>query len=334
MTTPSRTNSPESFPATIDDLAVDTLRFLAVDAVQQANSGHPGLPLGAAPMTYTLWSRHLRFDPTDPDWQDRDRFVLSAGHGSALLYSLLHLFGYDLPLEELRRFRQWESLTPGHPERGTTPGVETTTGPLGQGLGNAVGMAVAEAHLAAVYNLMEGVASEAASLAGHLGLGKLILLYDDNRITLSASTQLSFSEDVAQRFRSYGWHTLRVEDGNDLESLDRAIEEALAETDRPSLLRIHTHIGFGSPSKQDTFEAHGSPLGVDEVRRTKEHLGWPVEPAFLIPAEVSEHVADAVARGKDQHAEWARRFQAYRKDFPELARELLDRLLGVARKAA
>ena len=347
MTTPSRTNSPESFPATIDDLAVDTLRFLAVDAVQQANSGHPGLPLGAAPMTYTLWSRHLRFDPTDPDWQDRDRFVLSAGHGSALLYSLLHLFGYDLPLEELRRFRQWESLTPGHPERGTTPGVETTTGPLGQGLGNAVGMAVAEAHLAAVYNrpghavvdhrtfvlcgdgdLMEGVASEAASLAGHLGLGKLILLYDDNRITLSASTQLSFSEDVAQRFRSYGWHTLRVEDGNDLESLDRAIEEALAETDRPSLLRIHTHIGFGSPSKQDTFEAHGSPLGVDEVRRTKEHLGWPVEPAFLIPAEVSEHVADAVARGKDQHAEWARRFQAYRKDFPELARELLDRLDG------
>jgi transketolase len=345
--TASRTNSPVSFPAPVDALAVDTLRFLAVDAVQQANSGHPGLPLGAAPMAYTLYSRHLRFDPCEPDWDDRDRFVLSAGHGSALLYSLLHVFGYALTLDDLKKFRQWESLTPGHPERGLTPGVELTTGPLGQGLASAVGMAAAEAHLAAVYNrpghdvvdhytyvlcgdgdLMEGVAAEAASLAGHLGLGKLIVLYDDNRITLSASTQLNFTEDVAMRFRSYGWHTLRVEDGNDLESIDRAIEEAKAEKDRPSLLRIHTHIGFGSPNKHDSFEAHGSPLGVDEVKLTKEHLGWPAEPAFFIPAEVPCHVAEAVERAKGGHADWQRRMKSYRTAFPELARELDDRLDG------
>jgi len=331
----------------MDAVAVGTVRFLAVDAVQQANSGHPGLPLGAAPMAYTLFSRHLAFDPTSPEWPDRDRFVLSAGHGSALLYSLLHVFGYALTIDDLKKFRQWESLTPGHPERGVTPGVEVTTGPLGQGLANAVGMAAGEAHLAAVYNrpghevvdhytyvlcgdgdLMEGIASEAASLAGHLGLGKLILLYDDNRITLSACTQLNFTEDVAQRFRSYGWHTVRVEDGNDLEQIDRALEEAKAEKDRPSLLRVHTHIGFGSPNKHDSFESHGSPLGVDEVRLTKEHLGWPVEPTFLVPAGVPEHVADAVERGKARHAEWQRRMKAYRAEFPELAKEFEGRLEG------
>lgn len=331
----------------VDELSVSTLRFLAVDAVQAANSGHPGLPLGAAPMAYALWSRHLAFDPGDPQWFDRDRFVLSAGHGSALLYALVHLFGYDLPLSELQRFRQWESRTPGHPERGLTPGVETTTGPLGQGLANAVGMAVAEAHLAAVFNrpgheivhhrtfvlcgdgdLMEGVAAEAASLAGHLGLGKLIVLYDDNRITLSASTQLSFSEDIGQRFRSYGWHTKRVEAGNDLAAIDRAIAEAEAETDRPSLLCIRTHIGYGSPAKQDSFEAHGSPLGAEEVRKTKEHLGWPVEPAFLIPADAVARAAEAANRGRAAHAEWTRRFAAYREAFPDLASTLLQRLEG------
>ncbi len=339
--------APAPFPAPIDALAVDTLRFLAVDAVQNANSGHPGLPLGAAPMSYALWSQHLRFDPKDPDWCDRDRFILSAGHGSALLYSLLHLFGYALPLDELKRFRQWESLTPGHPERGLTPGVELTTGPLGQGIASAVGFAAAEAHIAAVYNrpghdvvdhytyvlcgdgdLMEGVAAEAVSLAGHLGLGKLIVLYDDNRITLSACTQLSFTEDVAQRFRSYGWHTVRVEDGNDLASVSRAIEEAKAEKDRPSLLRVHTHIGFGSPKKQDSFEAHGSPLGPDEVKATKEKLGWPVEPAFLVPEGTAARAGEAAARGQALHADWCARMDAYRAAYPELAKELETRFAG------
>ena len=338
----------DSFPDPTDQLAVNTLRFLAVDAVQQANSGHPGLPMGAAPMAYTLWSRHLRFHPHSPDWPDRDRFILSAGHGSALLYAMLHLFQYNLAIEDLRRFRQWNSHTPGHPERGMTPGVETTTGPLGQGFANAVGMAVAEAHLAAVYNrpghavmhhhtyvlcsdgdLMEGVSSEAASLAGHLALGKLIVLYDDNRITLSASTQLSFTENVEQRFQGYGWHTVCVENGNDLAAIDKAISEAIAETGRPSLLRIHTHIGFGSPAKQDSYEAHGSPLGKEETARTKECLGWPIEPAFLIPETVWNLGVRISLHGKEIHEEWNRRFEAYAQEYPALARSLSERFQGL-----
>ncbi|MBC7574250.1 MAG: transketolase, partial [Herminiimonas sp.] len=271
----------------IDQLSVNTIRFLAVDAVQQANSGHPGLPLDAAPMAYALWTRFLKHDPAHPQWCDRDRFVLSAGHGSALLYSLLHLCGYDLPMTQLKQFRQWGSITPGHPERGLTPGVEVTTGPLGQGFANGVGMAIAEAHLAARFNrdghmlidhhtyglvsdgdLMEGVAAEAASLAGHLQLGKLIYLYDNNQVTLSAGTDITFTEDCAARFDAYGWHTQAVEDGNDLDALDQALHAARAETGRPSLILVRTHLGFGSP-KQDSFEAHGSPLGAENVRLTK-----------------------------------------------------------------
>jgi len=271
---------PTSLSASaLDDLCINTLRFLSVDAVQKADSGHPGLPLGAAPMAYVLWTRFLKHHPSNPAWLDRDRFVLSAGHGSMLLYSLLHVTGYDLSLEQLKQFRQWGSITPGHPERGLTPGVETTTGPLGQGFGNGVGMAMAEAHLAARYNrpgfdivnhftyglvsdgdLMEGVASEAASLAGHLQLGKLIYLYDDNRITLSASTGITFTEDRARRFEAYGWHTQSVDDGNDLAAIERALCNARAEIRRPSLILIRTHLGYGSPNKQDTYKAHGSPL--------------------------------------------------------------------------
>ncbi|MDQ3446693.1 MAG: transketolase, partial [Pseudomonadota bacterium] len=267
----------------IDQLCINTIRFLSVDAVQNANSGHPGMPMGAAPMAYVLWTRLLKHNPRNPRWFDRDRFVLSAGHGSMLLYSLLHLTGYDLSLADIKRFRQWGSKTPGHPERGHTPGVEITTGPLGQGFANAVGMAIAEAQLAARYNrpgfevidhatyticsdgdLMEGVASEAASLAGHLRLGKLTCLYDDNRVTLAAGTDISFSEDGARRFDAYGWHTVRVDDGNDLAAIEAALHSARAETARPSLILVRTHLGYGSPNKQDTFEAHGSPLGADE----------------------------------------------------------------------
>src|SRR5438093_9313726 len=271
--------------SSLDEQAINTIRFLSVDAVQHANSGHPGLPMGAAPMAYALWTRFLKHNPCNPSWPDRDRFVLSAGHGSMLLYSLLHLTGYDLSLEQIKQFRQWGSQTPGHPERGLTPGVETTTGPLGQGFGNGVGMAMAEAHLAARYNrpgfeivdhrtygivsdgdLMEGVASEAASLAGHLKLGKLIYLYDDNRVTLSAATDVTFTEDRARRFEAYGWHTATVEDGNDVAAIERALSVARSEPRRPSLILVRTHLGYGSPHKQDSFEAHGSPLGVDEVR--------------------------------------------------------------------
>lgn len=285
---------------TLDDVCVNTIRFLSVDMVQGAKSGHPGMPMGAAAMAYVLWTRFLKHNPANPNWFDRDRFVLSAGHGSALLYSLLHLTGYDLPLEQIKQFRQWNSRAPGHPERELTAGVETTTGPLGQGFGNGVGMAMAEAHLAARYNrdgfpiinhftygivsdgdLMEGIASEAASMAGHLQLGKLIYLYDDNRVTLSAGTEITFTEDRAQRFAAYGWHTQSIEDGNDLAAIDRALQSARAETRRPSLILVHTHLGYGSPDKQDSFEAHGSPLGPEEVQRTKQNLGWPVEPEFL-----------------------------------------------------
>ena len=292
----------------LDASCINTLRFLSVDAVQKANSGHPGMPMGAAPMAYVLWTRFLKHHPANPGWADRDRFILSAGHGSMLLYSLLHLTGYDVSLEQIQRFRQWDSITPGHPERGLTPGVEITTGPLGQGFGNGVGMAIAEARLGARYNaagydiidhftyaivsdgdLMEGVASEAASLAGHLKLGKLIYLYDDNRVTLSAGTDITFTEDRARRFEAYGWHTQRVDDGNDLASIERAIRAARDETMRPSLILVRTHLGYGSPDKQDTFEAHGSPLGADEVRATKRNLRWPEEPPFLIPEGALTH---------------------------------------------
>ena len=328
----------------LDRLCVNTLRFLSVDMVQKADSGHPGLPLGAAPMAYVLWTRFLKYNPRNPDWADRDRFVLSAGHGSALLYSLLHLTGYALSLDDIRQFRQWGSKTPGHPERGHTPGVEVTTGPLGQGLANAVGMAIGEAQLAAHYNrsghalidhhtyaivsdgdLMEGVGAEAASLAGHLKLGKLICLYDDNYVTLSAGTDMTFTEDRAARFRAYGWHTIRVEDGNDLTAIETAITQARAHAQRPSLLLIRTHLGYGSP-EQDSFKAHGSPLGADSVRKTKEELNWPAEPAFLVPDAVLAHFRKALERGAKGEAGWNERVAAYTNAFPELASQLQCRL--------
>ena len=331
----------------LDQLCINTVRFLSVDAVQNANSGHPGMPLGAAPMAYVLWTHLLKHNPRNPDWFDRDRFVLSAGHGSMLLYSLLHLTGYELPLEEIKRFRQWGSKAPGHPERGHTPGVEVTTGPLGQGFANAVGMALAEAQLAAHYNrpgfevidhatyaiasdgdLMEGVASEAASLAGHLKLGKLTCLYDDNRVTLAAGTDITFTEDRARRFQAYGWHTIVVADGNDLAAIDVALRAARAETARPSLILVRTHIGYGSPNKHDSFEAHGSPLGAEEVRLTKQALGWPAEPAFLIPEPALEHFREALTRGAREEGAWNERMAAYAKAFPDLAHELQHRVRG------
>ena len=331
----------------LDQLCVNTIRFLSVDAVQKANSGHPGLPLDAAPMAYVLWTRALKHNPRNPQWADRDRFVLSAGHGSMLLYSLLHLTGYDLALEEIESFRQWGSRAAGHPEKGLAPGVEVTTGPLGQGLANAVGMAMAEAHLAARYNrpdfnvvdhrtyviasdgdLMEGVAAEAASLAGHLRLGKLIVFYDDNRVTLSAGTDIAFSEDRARRFEAYGWNTSRVEDGNDLAAIDAALAAARADTSRPTLILVRTHIGYGSPHKQDTYEAHGSPLGADEVRLTKQNRGWPVDRPFLIPADAAAHFREVVDRGIREEEAWNERIDAYAARYPDEAHELDERLRG------
>jgi transketolase len=328
----------------LDQQCIDTLRFLSVDMVQKANSGHPGLPLGAAPMAYVLWTRFLKHHPVNPLWPDRDRFVLSAGHGSALLYSLLHVTGYDLSLDDIKQFRQWGSKAPGHPERGHTAGVEVTTGPLGQGLANAVGMALAEAHLAARYNrdgqnvvdhhtwaivsdgdLMEGVASEAASLAGHLQLGKLICLYDNNSVTLSAGTDMTFSEDRAKRFEAYGWQTISVDDGNDLAAIDAALTSARAETSKPSLILVRTHLGYGSP-EQDSFKAHGSPLGVADVKKTKEKLGWPVDPPFLVPAPALAHFREALTDGAKAETEWKQRSDAYAKAFPDAARELRQRL--------
>ena len=329
---------------TLDQQCIATLRFLSVDMVQQAGSGHPGLPLGAAPMAYVLWTRFMKHHPVQPRWPDRDRFVLSAGHGSALLYSLLYVTGYDLSLDDIKRFRQWGSRTPGHPERGHTAGVEVTTGPLGQGFANAVGMAIAEAQLAARYNrdghrvvdhrtwviasdgdLMEGVASEAASLAGHLKLGKLVCLYDDNSVTLSAGTDMTFTEDRAKRFEAYGWQTISVDDGNDVQAIDAALATACADTARPSLILVRTHLGFGSP-EQDSFKAHGSPLGVADVKQTKETLGWPVEPPFLVPAPALDHFRAALGHGETAEGEWNERMAAYAKAFPELARELQGRL--------
>jgi transketolase len=331
----------------IDDLSINTVRFLAVDMVQKANSGHPGMPMGAAPTAYAVWDRFLRFDPSHPRWPDRDRFVLSAGHGCALLYSLLHLTGYDLSIDDLMAFRQWGSKTPGHPEFALTPGVEATTGPLGQGIGNAVGMAIAEESLAAHYNrpghrivdhhtyvicgdgdLMEGVSAEAASLAGHLGLGKLVVLYDDNHISIEGSTDLAFTEDTATRFAAYGWHVQRVEDGNDVEAIAAAVVAARAVTDKPSFIAVRTSIGYGSPHKQDDASAHGEPLGADEVRLTKEALGWPLEPAFHVPDEARERFRQAAGRGAKSRVDWHERFEAYRREYPELGAEFERRQRG------
>ncbi len=332
--------------ARLDQLCIDTLRFLSVDMIQKAESGHPGLPLGAAPMAWVLWNRFLKYNPASPAWPDRDRFVLSAGHGSALLYSLLFLTGYDVSLDDIKQFRQWGSRTPGHPERGHTPGVEVTTGPLGQGFGNAVGMAIAESQLAARYNrpdhriidhrtfvlasdgdLMEGVASEAASLAGHLQLGKLVCLYDDNYVTLSAGTDITFTEDRAARFDAYGWHTQTIEDGNNLVGIESAIEKACGETKRPSLILIRTHIGYGSP-EQGSYKAHGSPLGEKDVAATKKNLGWPESPPFLVPEEARDYAREVLKRGGDTEKDWNTRMQAYTKAFPDLAEELKASLAG------
>jgi transketolase len=331
----------------LDELCINTLRFLAVDAVQKANSGHPGAPMGAAPMAYVLWSRFLKHNPNDPEWLDRDRFILSAGHASAMLYALLYLTGYDLSLEELKRFRQWESKTPGHPEYRLAPGVEATTGPLGQGFANGVGMAITERWLAEHYNrpgheiidhytyaivsdgdLMEGVSSEAASLAGTLRLGKLIYLYDDNDISIEGNTDITFTENVAQRFRAYGWHVIGPIDGMDTAGVDWALRMAQAERSRPSLIICQTIIGYGSPNKAGTASAHGEPLGEEEVRLAKEHLGWSYQEPFTIPPEALAHFRQAQERGRRRQAEWQTRLEAYRQDYPDDARRLEEDLLG------
>jgi transketolase len=324
----------------LDQVCVNTIRGLAMDAVQKANSGHPGLPMGAASMAYVLWTRHLRYDPLKPLWPNRDRFILSAGHGCMLLYSLLHLTGYDLSLDEIEHFRQWGSETPGHPEYQPKRGIETTTGPLGQGFANGVGMAIAQRYLAAHFNrpghelldyniyaivsdgdLMEGVASEAASLAGHLGLSNLVYLYDNNHISIEGNTELAFTEDRGKRFEAYGWFVQHVEDGNDLAAIDQALKAAEAEKERPSIVMVRTHIAYGSPNKQDTAGAHGSPLGEEEIALTKKNLGWPVEPKFFIPEPALAHYRKAIERGEKAEAEWRERLAAYRQAFPELAAE-------------
>jgi transketolase len=331
----------------LDELAVATIRTLAIDGVQKANSGHPGMPLGAAPMAHVLWSRHLKFDSGHPAWPDRDRFVLSAGHGSMLLYSLLHLAGFGLTIEELENFRQWGSRTPGHPEHGLTPGVETTTGPLGAGFSNGVGMAIAEAFLAATFNkpgfdlvdhytyaivsdgdLMEGISSEAASLAGHLGLGKLVYLYDNNHISIEGRTDLAFTEDVGARFEAYGWQVIKVANGNDLRAIDEAISAACADKTKPSLVMVRTTIGCCSPHKADSAEAHGSPLGVDEVRLTKETMGWPGDLFFAVPDRVREQYAAVATSGAALHARWDEMFARYSQEYPELAQQWGDAMAG------
>jgi transketolase len=330
----------------LQDRAINAIRFLSADGVQKANSGHPGLPMGAAAMAYTIWTRHLHHNPANPKWADRDRFILSGGHGSMLLYSLLYLTGYGISLEELQQFRQWGSRTPGHPEYGLTPGVETTTGPLGQGFANGIGMAITGAHLSSVYNrpshnildhfiyaivtdgdLMEGVTSEAASLAGHLGLGRLIYLYDDNRISIEGSTEITFTEDRAKRFEAYGWQILSVKDGNDVAAIDVAIR--LAKQDpRPSLIVCRTHIGYGLPTRQDTSKAHGEPPGDEELDGAKRKLGWPLTPRFFVPDDVLAHFREAVDRGRAEEDAWKLRFETYRAEFPRLAGELERRLTG------
>jgi transketolase len=331
----------------LDQLCINTVRTLAMDAVQQAESGHPGTPMALAPLAYVLWQRHLRYNPANPEWLDRDRFVLSAGHACMLLYSVLYLTGYDLTLDDIKQFRQWGSRTPGHSEHGVTPGVEATTGPLGQGTGNAVGMAIAEAQLAALFNrpghtiidhytyflasdgdLMEGISHEACSLAGHLKLGKLIGFYDDNRITIDGSTDLAFSDNTARRFESYGWHVQRIADGNDLKAIDSAIAHAKRVTERPSLIIVRTHIAWGSPHKQDTAEAHGAPLGAEEVKATKQNLGWPSLEPFYVPDDALEQWRSAKARGAELEAGWKKKWDAYRAAHADLAAELERRLAG------
>ncbi|GAC1652004.1 MAG: transketolase [Vulcanimicrobiaceae bacterium] len=330
-----------------DEKRIDAIRMLSIDAVQKANSGHPGLPLGAAAFAYTLWTRHLRFDPKDPQWFDRDRFVLSAGHGSMLLYALLYLTGYDLSLDDLRSFRQLGSKTPGHPEYFHTPGVEVTTGPLGQGFANAVGLAAAEAHLAAVYNagekivdhhtyclagdgdLMEGISHEAASFAGHTKLGKLIVLYDDNKTSLAGPTSISFTDDHLARFRAYGWHTelVDIHDGNNVAAIDRVITTAKLQTDAPTLIAVRTHIGYGSP-RQDSFTSHGEPLGAEGVKATKERLGWPLEPDFYVPDDVLKFFRDTGAKGGRLHAEWQAAYDRWKAAGPQKAAQLERTIAG------
>lgn len=331
----------------IETKSINTIRFLSADAVQKANSGHPGLPMGVAAIAYALWTRHLRFNPRNPKWIARDRFILSGGHGSMLLYSLLYLTGFDLSLDEIKNFRQWGSKTPGHPEYGLTPGVEVTTGPLGQGFANGVGMAIAATHLAAEFNrdgfdlfpqyiyaivtdgdLMEGVASEAASLAGHLKLGRIIYLYDDNRITIDGSTDLAFTEDRGKRFEAYGWQVLSVDDGNDVDKVDRAIQQAKNDP-RPSLIICRTHIGFGLPTKQDTEKAHGEPPGEAELEGAKKKLGWSLEPRFFVPSDVLDHFRSLGDKGAQIEAKWNAIFEQYRDKHPELAQELERRISGL-----
>ncbi len=331
----------------IDDLCINTIRALSMDAVQKANSGHPGAPMGLAPAAYVLWTRVMNHNPENPGWLDRDRFVLSAGHASMLLYSLLHLSGYAVSLDDIKNFRQWNSKTPGHPEFGHTPGVETTTGPLGQGFANAVGMAMAERHLAARFNtpgheivdhytymicgdgdMMEGISSEAASLAGHLGLGRLICIYDDNKISIEGSTEITFTEDVALRFKAYHWHILNVDDGNDIDAIYNAIQAAKAQTGRPSLIVLRTHIAYGSPNKQDTADAHGAPLGEEEVRLAKKSLGLPEDILFNIPDTVRHHFTQCVETGKDAEAVWQEKFQDYNKKYPDMAKQWVDAMSG------
>jgi transketolase len=331
----------------LENLCINTIRILSADAVEYAKAGHPGMPMGAAAMAYTLWTRFLRYNPQNPSWPDRDRFILSAGHGSMLLYSLLYLTGYDVTLDDIQHFRKWGSRTPGHPERGVTPGVEVTTGPLGQGFADGVGVAIAEAWLAARYNrdslkivdhytyvicgdgdLMEGISYEAASLAGHLRLGKLICLYDNNHVSLAGATALGFTEDVAARFRALQWQTVSVDNGNDPAAVDAAIREAQAETSKPSLILVHTHIGYGSPNKQDKFVAHGSPLGEEELRLTKHALGWPTEDKFFIPPQALDFFRQAVPRGRAAEQSWQSRFADYKSKFPAEAAEFECSLQG------
>ncbi len=327
----------------LDELCINTIRFLSVDAVQKANSGHPGTPMGTAPMAHVLWSQVMHYTPKDPNWPNRDRFVLSAGHASMLQYSILHLTGYDLTLEDLKQFRQLGSKTPGHPEVDITPGIEITTGPLGQGFANGVGFAIAQKFLAARYNkpgfdlfnyrifaicsdgdLMEGISSEAGSVAGHLQLGNLIYLYDDNRISIEGDTGIAFTEDITKRFDGFGWHVQVVEDGNDLQALQTAIDAAVAEQNRPSIIKIRTHIAYGSPNKVDTAGAHGSPLGEEEIRLTKQNLGWDPDQHFYVPPQVYQFYNQAVAKGETLQREWDTLFAAYQQQFPDLAKEYLD----------
>jgi len=334
------TQDQQAPQCSIEDLSINTIRTLSMDAIQEANSGHPGAPMGLAASGFVLWTRVLKHNPVNPAWPNRDRFVLSGGHASMLLYSLLHLTGYDLTLDDIKQFRQWGSKTPGHPEYGHTPGVETTTGPLGQGVANAVGMAMAEQHLASRFNrpgfdivhhqtyvmcgdgdMMEGISGEAASLAGHLGLGRLICIYDDNRISIEGSTDITFTEDVAKRFEAYNWQVLQVDDGNDIDAIQTALEDARNETGRPSLIVLRTHIAYGSPNKQDSADAHGAPLGAEEVCRTKRNLGCPEDEIFCVPDVLGDIRSACLDAGQAAEKEWNALFADYAETFPELAQQ-------------